>query len=169
MMLSAVAGRAAEIGMGRVEWCVLDWNQNAIDFYEGMGAEVFKQWRICRLTGPALDQYKGAGGQAEEEQDAAGKAGSTFHDNWKSQCFCHNEQIACRCCIVSESALMMLLREAAVENFLQWVKASGRFLGEEKVKDASVIEGKDYEFKYQPLVSSDEGIRFHACVVYLLR
>ncbi|KAE8794958.1 putative acetyltransferase NATA1-like [Hordeum vulgare] len=52
MMLSAVAGRAAEIGMGRVEWCVLDWNQNAIDFYEGMGAEVFKQWRICRLTAP---------------------------------------------------------------------------------------------------------------------
>lgn len=59
MMLSAVAGKAAELGMGRVEWCVLDWNKNAIDFYEGMGAEVLPQWRICRLTGAALDKYKG--------------------------------------------------------------------------------------------------------------
>ncbi|KAF7055668.1 hypothetical protein CFC21_063171 [Triticum aestivum] len=74
MMLSAVAGRAAEIGMGRVEWCVLDWNQNAIDFYEGMGAEVFKQWRICRLTGAALDKYKGTGTGSQEEEDAGGKA-----------------------------------------------------------------------------------------------
>jgi len=69
MMLSAVAGRAAEIGMGRVEWCVLDWNKNAIDFYEGMGADVLPQWRICRLTGAALDKYKG-----NQEEAADGKA-----------------------------------------------------------------------------------------------
>ncbi|KAK1652912.1 hypothetical protein QYE76_070717 [Lolium multiflorum] len=75
MMLSAVAARAAEIGMGRVEWCVLDWNQNAIDFYEGMGAEVFTKWRICRLTGPALHKYKGAGSAtASQEEHDAGKA-----------------------------------------------------------------------------------------------
>ncbi|NP_001136452.1 Probable acetyltransferase NATA1-like [Zea mays] len=71
MMLSAVAGRAAELGMGRVEWCVLDWNKNAIDFYEGMGADVLPQWRICRLAGAALDKYKvsqkeAAGGKAAE-------------------------------------------------------------------------------------------------------
>ncbi|KAL6901829.1 hypothetical protein ACP4OV_004705 [Aristida adscensionis] len=59
MMLSAVAGRAAELGMGRVEWVVLDWNKNAIDFYQGMGADVLPQWRICRLAGAALDKYKG--------------------------------------------------------------------------------------------------------------
>ncbi|KAJ3682501.1 hypothetical protein LUZ60_015074 [Juncus effusus] len=29
-MLSAVAKKAAEIGMGRVEWCVLDWNVNPL-------------------------------------------------------------------------------------------------------------------------------------------
>ncbi|RWW06832.1 hypothetical protein GW17_00029813 [Ensete ventricosum] len=40
MLLAAVAGQAAQMGMGRVEWCVLDWNVNAIKFYEDMGAEV---------------------------------------------------------------------------------------------------------------------------------
>ncbi|KAJ3689960.1 hypothetical protein LUZ61_019124 [Rhynchospora tenuis] len=57
-MLSSVAKKAAELGMGRVEWCVLDWNVNAIEFYKGMGAEVFQEWRICRLTGPSLEKYK---------------------------------------------------------------------------------------------------------------
>ncbi|KAJ4774133.1 N-acetyltransferase [Rhynchospora pubera] len=57
-MLSLVAKKAAELGMGRVDWCVLDWNVNAIEFYKGMGAEVFQEWRICRLTGPSLEKYK---------------------------------------------------------------------------------------------------------------
>jgi L-ornithine N5-acetyltransferase len=57
-MLSSVAKKAAELGMGRVEWCVLDWNVNAIEFYKGMVAEVFQEWRICRLTGPNLEKYK---------------------------------------------------------------------------------------------------------------
>ncbi|KAF8720374.1 hypothetical protein HU200_023875 [Digitaria exilis] len=69
MMLSAVAGRAAELGMGRVEWCVLDWNKNAIDFYEAMGAVVLPQWLVCRLSGAALDKYKG-----NQEEAVDGKA-----------------------------------------------------------------------------------------------
>jgi hypothetical protein len=28
---------------------VLDWNQNAIDFYESMGARVMPDWRTCRI------------------------------------------------------------------------------------------------------------------------
>ncbi|XP_072954356.1 GCN5-related N-acetyltransferase 8-like [Typha angustifolia] len=67
MMLSAVAAQAARMGMGRVEWCVLDWNQNAINFYEGMGAEVMPQWRICRLAGAALEAYKGGDEKDGEE------------------------------------------------------------------------------------------------------
>ncbi|KAG6510014.1 probable acetyltransferase NATA1-like [Zingiber officinale] len=58
MMLAAVARQAALLGMGRVEWCVLDWNVNAIKFYEEMGAEVLPMWRICRLAGPALQAYR---------------------------------------------------------------------------------------------------------------
>nr|CAD1843809.1 unnamed protein product [Ananas comosus var. bracteatus] len=64
MMLAAVAAQAARMGMGRVEWCVLDWNAAAIDFYKQMGADVLPMWRICRLAGPALDAYA----QAEEEE-----------------------------------------------------------------------------------------------------
>jgi hypothetical protein len=46
--------QAKKLGAGRVEWCVLDWNVNAIKFYEGLGAVVMPEWRICRLTGDAL-------------------------------------------------------------------------------------------------------------------
>ncbi|RVW84291.1 hypothetical protein VitviT2T_019464 [Vitis vinifera] len=57
MLLSAVAAQAVKMGYGRVEWCVLDWNVNAIKFYEEMGAQVLQEWRICRLTGDALQAY----------------------------------------------------------------------------------------------------------------
>ncbi|KAJ8759180.1 hypothetical protein K2173_004187 [Erythroxylum novogranatense] len=58
VLLSAVASQAVKMDYGRVEWCVLDWNVNAIKFYEDMGAQVLHDWRICRLTGPALDALK---------------------------------------------------------------------------------------------------------------
>ncbi|CAA7390798.1 unnamed protein product [Spirodela intermedia] len=57
MLLSAVAAQAAKMGLGRVEWCVLDWNENAIKFYQEMGAEVHQEWRICRLAGEVLQSY----------------------------------------------------------------------------------------------------------------
>ena len=47
---------AVERGYGRFEWSVLDWNENAIRFYEGMGAAVMPEWRICRMTGEALQR-----------------------------------------------------------------------------------------------------------------
>ena len=55
ILLKAVAQQAVKVGAGRVEWCVLDWNVNAIKFYEGIGATVMPEWRICRLTGKALE------------------------------------------------------------------------------------------------------------------
>ncbi|XP_051116276.1 probable acetyltransferase NATA1-like isoform X2 [Andrographis paniculata] len=57
LLLSAVATQATKMGYGRVEWVVLDWNVNAIAFYEQMGAKVLPEWRICRLTGEALEAY----------------------------------------------------------------------------------------------------------------
>jgi GNAT superfamily N-acetyltransferase len=33
----------------RFEWMVADWNEPAIAFYKGLGAEVFTNWYICRL------------------------------------------------------------------------------------------------------------------------
>ncbi|KAE9592419.1 hypothetical protein Lal_00028341 [Lupinus albus] len=60
MLLSAVAKQAVKMGYGRVEWVVLDWNINAIKFYEEMGAKILQEWRICRLAGEALEAYGGA-------------------------------------------------------------------------------------------------------------
>lgn len=53
-MLTAVAQLAVERQCGRFEWTVLDWNSNAIRFYESMGADVLPDWRVCRMTGEAL-------------------------------------------------------------------------------------------------------------------
>jgi GNAT superfamily N-acetyltransferase len=53
-MLRALAVLAVERQCGRFEWTVLDWNQNAIGFYEKMGATVLPDWRIVRITGDAL-------------------------------------------------------------------------------------------------------------------
>ncbi len=38
-----------------MEWAVLDWNETAIGFYKRLGAHLLDDWRICRLTGAALD------------------------------------------------------------------------------------------------------------------
>ena len=60
-LLTRLAGLAVERGCGRFEWSVLDWNENAIRFYEGMGATVLPDWRICRVTGDPLVQLGAAG------------------------------------------------------------------------------------------------------------
>src|SRR6218665_3416219 len=57
-LLTRLAGIAVERGYGRFEWSVLDWNEDAIRFYEKMGATVLPEWRICRLTGEALAAYQ---------------------------------------------------------------------------------------------------------------
>lgn len=62
-LLTRLAGIAVERGYGRFEWSVLDWNENAIRFYQRMGATVMPDWRICRITGEALAAY-GRPGQA---------------------------------------------------------------------------------------------------------
>jgi GNAT superfamily N-acetyltransferase len=55
-MLVALAQIAIERDCGRFEWSVLDWNASAISFYEGMGATIMPDWRICRVTGEALTE-----------------------------------------------------------------------------------------------------------------
>ncbi len=55
-MLVRLAQLAVERDCGRFEWSVLDWNENAINFYKGMGADLLPDWRICRVAGPALAQ-----------------------------------------------------------------------------------------------------------------
>lgn len=56
-LLQHIGALAVERGCGRFEWSVLDWNENAIRFYEKMGAAVLPDWRICRVTGDALAAF----------------------------------------------------------------------------------------------------------------
>ena len=53
-LLSHLGALAVARGYGRFEWSVLDWNENAIRFYEKMGATVMPEWRICRIAGDRL-------------------------------------------------------------------------------------------------------------------
>lgn len=49
-----LAAEARRRGCGRVEWVVLDWNEPAIRFYDGLGAERMTEWSAYRLAGDAL-------------------------------------------------------------------------------------------------------------------
>jgi GNAT superfamily N-acetyltransferase len=57
-LLSRLGALAVERGYGRFEWSVLDWNEHAIRFYEKMGATLLPDWRICRVTGEALERFR---------------------------------------------------------------------------------------------------------------
>jgi len=58
-LLTELARIAVERNCGRFEWSVLDWNEPAIGFYEKLGAQMMKEWRIFRLTGESLKQLAG--------------------------------------------------------------------------------------------------------------
>ncbi len=58
-LLGRLGALAVARGCGRFEWSVLDWNADAIRFYEKMGATVLPDWRICRVTGEALQRFAG--------------------------------------------------------------------------------------------------------------
>jgi GNAT superfamily N-acetyltransferase len=53
-LLSELATIARRSGYARVEWSVLDWNENALSFYRSLGAEPLDEWVGYRLSGAAL-------------------------------------------------------------------------------------------------------------------
>jgi len=53
-LLRELARLAVERECGRLEWAVLDWNRDAIAFYERLGARPNSDWTIYRLSGEAL-------------------------------------------------------------------------------------------------------------------
>ncbi len=44
-------------GVRRVEWVVLDWNKNAIDFYEKSGAKLLKDWYLVQMDENGVDKF----------------------------------------------------------------------------------------------------------------
>ncbi|MDH5339972.1 MAG: GNAT family N-acetyltransferase, partial [Rubrivivax sp.] len=65
-LLSHLGALAVQRGCGRFEWSVLDWNAKAIRLYEHMGACVLPDWRICRVTGDALQAFARPTGSVTE-------------------------------------------------------------------------------------------------------
>jgi GNAT superfamily N-acetyltransferase len=49
-LLKELIKLAKERDCGRVEWAVLNWNENAISFYKSLGAVPMEEWQIFRLT-----------------------------------------------------------------------------------------------------------------------
>lgn len=47
----------AREGVKRIEWNVLDWNTNAIDFYKKTGANVFDDWRVVQLNEEGIKNF----------------------------------------------------------------------------------------------------------------
>ncbi len=48
---------AKEKGVRRVEWVVLDWNKNAIDFYTKSGAELLKDWYLVQMSKDGVNKF----------------------------------------------------------------------------------------------------------------
>lgn len=56
-LMARLAKICVERGYARFEWAVLDWNAPSIAFYQSIGAQVLDEWRICRLSGEALERF----------------------------------------------------------------------------------------------------------------
>jgi GNAT superfamily N-acetyltransferase len=56
-LIKRLAERCVEEGFARFEWAVLDWNTPALAFYLSLGAEFVDGWRICRMSGQALQGF----------------------------------------------------------------------------------------------------------------
>lgn len=53
-LLAHLAKACVDNGWARLQWAVLAWNAPAIAFYKSLGAVMMDEWRLCRVTGPAL-------------------------------------------------------------------------------------------------------------------
>jgi GNAT superfamily N-acetyltransferase len=70
-LLSRLAAVGVERGYERLDWNVLDWNEPALRFYQGLGAEPLDDWTMHRLTGPALAALA-ASGSSRQSNDREG-------------------------------------------------------------------------------------------------
>jgi GNAT superfamily N-acetyltransferase len=57
LLLDRVVDYARERGVKRLGWEVLDWNHNAIKFYESKGAKILKEWRVVQMDDHAIANY----------------------------------------------------------------------------------------------------------------
>jgi GNAT superfamily N-acetyltransferase len=56
-LLDAVVKHAKHLGVKRVSWEVIDWNEPAIKFYESKGANVMRDWNVVQLDENGITNY----------------------------------------------------------------------------------------------------------------
>lgn len=56
-LLNEVVKYAHELGVKRLSWEVLDWNEPAIRFYEAKGAHVMRDWDVVQLDEKGIQKY----------------------------------------------------------------------------------------------------------------
>jgi GNAT superfamily N-acetyltransferase len=59
-VMEHLAALALQRGHVRLEWCALEWNQPALDFYETIGATRLEDWRMLRMDRAAMERLSGA-------------------------------------------------------------------------------------------------------------
>lgn len=58
-LFRALAAEAKARDCGRMDWAVLDWNENAKRFYTHIGGQRTTGWEIWRVEGEALERLAG--------------------------------------------------------------------------------------------------------------
>lgn len=56
-LLTAVVKYGRDLGVKRISWEVLDWNEPAIKFYETNGAKVMRDWDVVHLDEKGIERY----------------------------------------------------------------------------------------------------------------
>jgi len=56
-LLDEVVKYGASLGVKRICWEVLDWNEPAIEFYEKKGANVLRDWDVVQLDEKGIRNY----------------------------------------------------------------------------------------------------------------
>jgi GNAT superfamily N-acetyltransferase len=56
LVMEHLARVAVERGYARLDWCALDWNEPALDFYDKLGARRLDDWKMLRVEGERLRQ-----------------------------------------------------------------------------------------------------------------
>ncbi|HOD11191.1 MAG TPA: GNAT family N-acetyltransferase, partial [Flavobacterium sp.] len=41
----------------RIEWAVLDWNIQAINFYKKSGAKILEDWRVVQMDEQGINEF----------------------------------------------------------------------------------------------------------------
>jgi GNAT superfamily N-acetyltransferase len=56
-LYSAIIEQGKNDNVRRIEWNVLDWNTNAIHFYEKSGAKVLPDWRVVHMDENGIEIF----------------------------------------------------------------------------------------------------------------